>query len=797
MDANIKEMIKFQMISKLGGSTGGQSDFKSMFVQFFMFIFMGLLDDIIKAVSKFAQEAKVFISASFNKKITENIVIKTTPKLLADTSITLNTRHEVSIITMNRIFKSDSQNNTNSTNLSDESNGIVDALIAHISKLENIPNLSLINNGQLMMTYKDKPIQITTHIYLKIDSLNIETSGEINSIKLSLLSNTLSSAELAAYIKNLYDNHQQEIKNSLGNKIYYFDQKSSSQTAPPMPPPGTDEVGIDNYKRMRISTAPKQLAFTMTPFYSNKKFSNIYGEEVRHIEKRIHFFMNNKDWYDERGIPYQIGLLLSGIPGAGKTSIIRALANLTKRHIVNVNFANITTASQLKNLFYSDKLQVYKDSSISDTQSYFIPTNQRIYVLEELDAIGNIVKQRTQENMDKPQNTINDELTLMEILTVLDGTMEIPGRIVIMTTNHPEVLDKALIRPGRIDIQTYFGYSKRELIAEMFEAYFDMSFPSELVCKIPDKMLSPAEIGQILFKHFDNVNIDNIIEDLNETVKKLGRDQCVAIEPTVSVKDTPPELSEPAVPEVPVVPAVPEPSAPEPNNTNDFTPLDRELKALHIDSLFRPDAVKLQLTSNQIAELYEAYFEKSFTKELICKIPDQKLSSTEIGKVFVKHFLDPNMQNIIDDLNKLTEAAEVPHILDVNSNKLDSRNPRVKENDDFNNKNKVTEKSDTYPLYKEGEQTVSCRLGLKVDHGPSDLKYKKEEGWYPLYLEDEKNGSSGFDKNKIDFVEATTTNKILKIGRINRISEKKINIIGSNEIKPFNMTSDNIYEELN
>jgi SpoVK/Ycf46/Vps4 family AAA+-type ATPase len=783
MDASIKEMIKFQMISKLGGS-GGQSDFKSMFIQFFMFILMGLIDDITKTVSKFAQEAKVFISASFNKKITENIVIKTTPKMLADTSITLSTRHDISIITMTRIFKTDSSNSTSSANLNDESNGIVDALIAHISKLENIPNLSLINNGQLMMTYKDKPIQINTHIYLKIDSLNIDTSGEIISIKLSLLSNTLSSAELAAYIKNLYANYQQEMKNSLGNKIYYFDQKSTSQTAPPMPPSSMDEAGIENYKRMRISTAPKQLAFTMTPFYSNKRFSNIYGEEVRHIEKRINFFMDNKDWYDAKGIPYQIGLLLSGIPGAGKTSIIRALANMTKRHIVNVNFANITTASQLKNLFYSDKLQVYKDSSVSDTQSYFIPTDQRIYVLEELDAIGDIVKQRTQENMDNPKPPINDELTLMEILTVLDGTMEIPGRIVIMTSNHPEVLDKALIRPGRIDIQTYFGYSKRELIVEMFEAYYDTPFPPELICKLPDKMLSPAEIGQILFKHFDNVNIDNIIEDLNETVTRLKRDQremhTTQVHEEAEVLD--PVVVEPTQEEAKILdPVVPEPEQ-EPKDLSTFTPLDLELKALHIDSLFKPAAAKLNLKSTQIAELYEAYFEKSFSKELICKIPDAKLSSIEVGKVFVKHFSDPNIQNIIDDLNKLTETTEVPHILDVNSNKIEipkirePRNSRVKENDDFNNKN------------NHGKNDYSKD---SIDHGPHGTNYMTA-GLYPAFCEND--SSSLFDKNKLDFVETTTTNALNKTVNY-KWDKHKINE-SFYEIQPFNMTSDSIYEEI-
>lgn len=49
---------------------------------------------------------------------------------------------------------------------------------------------------------------------------------------------------------------------------------------------------------------------------------------------------------------------------------------------------------------------------------------------------------------------------LQGLLNVLDGVVDTPGRIVIMTTNHPETLDPALIRPGRIDKRIYLGYMR-------------------------------------------------------------------------------------------------------------------------------------------------------------------------------------------------------------------------------------------------------------------------------------------------------------------------------------------------
>jgi hypothetical protein len=309
----------------------------------------------------------------------------------------------------------------------------------------------------------------------------------------------------------------------LGDKIYYFDQKNG-HSQPPRSPISTKSEDIYNHKQMMINTSPKQLSFTKAQYYSNKQFSNLYGDDIRYIEKRIKFFTENKEWYDRKGIPYQIGLLLSGLPGSSKSSCIKSIANMTKRHIINVNFANITTATQLKNLFYSDKISVYTDGQLSGTQSYYIPVDQRLYVFEEIDVAGNVLMQRcTENNPTRNGQTINDELTLMEILTILDGTMEIPGRMIIMTTNHPEVLDKALIRPGRIDVNIQFGYARANLIVEMFEGYFDQPFPVSEIDKLPDNKLSPAEISQVLFRHFDNVIVDQIIADMNETCQKLDR----------------------------------------------------------------------------------------------------------------------------------------------------------------------------------------------------------------------------------------------------------------------------------
>merc|ERR1719410_800686 len=62
---------------------------------------------------------------------------------------------------------------------------------------------------------------------------------------------------------------------------------------------------------------------------------------------------------------------------------------------------------------------------------------------------------------------VKDPLNLSGLLNVLDGVVDTPGRILIMTSNHPEKLDPALIRPGRIDKKLMLGYMSGDTLLKM------------------------------------------------------------------------------------------------------------------------------------------------------------------------------------------------------------------------------------------------------------------------------------------------------------------------------------------
>ena len=89
----------------------------------------------------------------------------------------------------------------------------------------------------------------------------------------------------------------------------------------------------------------------------------------------------------------------------------------------------------------------------------------------------------------------------------MDGILETPGRIIIMTTNFPKLLDKALIRPGRIDLICEFTKCTNEMIIEFIESFHDIKLNANEKMKImmlePYKY-TPAEMTKILFENFDS-----------------------------------------------------------------------------------------------------------------------------------------------------------------------------------------------------------------------------------------------------------------------------------------------------
>merc|ERR1712178_292124 len=74
-------------------------------------------------------------------------------------------------------------------------------------------------------------------------------------------------------------------------------------------------------------------------------------------------------------------------------------------------------------------------------------------------------------NMENDKEEDPDALSLSGLLNVLDGVVDSPGRILVMTSNHPDKLDPALIRPGRINKRIHLGYLDGTSVCSMVEHY--------------------------------------------------------------------------------------------------------------------------------------------------------------------------------------------------------------------------------------------------------------------------------------------------------------------------------------
>lgn len=124
---------------------------------------------------------------------------------------------------------------------------------------------------------------------------------------------------------------------------------------------------------------------------------------------------------------------------------------------------------------------------------------------------GNEVATGDDEKKKKSEFFISDKdkLSLSGLLTVLDGVIDAPGRILIMTTNHPEKLDPALTRPGRVNMQIYMGFMRPDEAKQMVKHYYPSTATDEelgrvertfeeLGLRIPGGFrLSPAEMEQL------------------------------------------------------------------------------------------------------------------------------------------------------------------------------------------------------------------------------------------------------------------------------------------------------------
>lgn len=159
-------------------------------------------------------------------------------------------------------------------------------------------------------------------------------------------------------------------------------------------------------------------------------------------------FIARRQWYVDRGIPYRRGYLLYGPPGSGKSSFIQALAGELDFSVAMVNLSEI---------------------GVTDDKLAFLLTKlpeRTILLLEDADSA--FVNRRKREGDGYNGGTV----TFSGLLNALDGLSAGEERIAFLTTNHVELLDPALIRPGRVDMMVRIGEATKFQAAQMWDRFY-------------------------------------------------------------------------------------------------------------------------------------------------------------------------------------------------------------------------------------------------------------------------------------------------------------------------------------
>jgi chaperone BCS1 len=172
--------------------------------------------------------------------------------------------------------------------------------------------------------------------------------------------------------------------------------------------------------------------------------------------------------YKDRGLNHKLTVLLSGVPGTGKSSLIAALAS----HF-NFDIAIMSFTPKMTDVGFLRAMRSWnRKASRSDEDDNNNSSKERvtILVIEDIDCI---FKER--KSNDENRNMV----TFSGILNGLDGITTGDKQIVIMTTNHIEHLDPALIRPGRVDHIMTFDYTTKEQIMEMAALWGGKAIPQE------------------------------------------------------------------------------------------------------------------------------------------------------------------------------------------------------------------------------------------------------------------------------------------------------------------------------
>ena len=228
----------------------------------------------------------------------------------------------------------------------------------------------------------------------------------------------------------------------------------------------------------------------------NIKFKDVIGQKNarRSVEEFVDI-IKNKDKYLSLGVTVPKGALLSGPPGTGKTLIAKAIAGESNLPFINMTGSDFNAmfvgvgSAKIKSLYNSAKEAAEKNGGC-------------IVFIDEIDAIG---QKRSSANTfggnSERENTLN------QLLTEMDGFDSNKNVITFAATNRPELLDPALLRPGRFDRKILVDLPTRKDRRDLFNYYLQkLNLDKNLISNI-------SELSSNLTPGFSGADIANVVNE--------------------------------------------------------------------------------------------------------------------------------------------------------------------------------------------------------------------------------------------------------------------------------------------